>query len=81
MIVVLLISIGLIVGFGMHFLLPARFSKLIIDIVGAIAGAVIGAVISTPFSTPGSIGQKITFLLASIAGSAISVLIARALKI
>lgn len=80
-VIIVLLSIGAIVGFGMHFLMPYRFSRLIVDIVAGLAGAAIGALISSPFSPPSDVGQKITFLIASLVGSALAVLLARAAKI
>ncbi len=81
MVVITLLLFGAIIGFAIHFLLPWRFSRLIVDIVAGVAGSVIGAVVSSPFAPPSDIGQKITFLIAAVVGSVLAVFIARAIKI
>lgn len=81
MILVMLLFIGAVIGFGMHFLLPHQFSRLIVDIIAGLTGSAIGAIISSPFAPPNAIAAKITFIIASIAGGCLAVLIARAAKI
>lgn len=81
MVIVIILLTGLIVGFAMHFLLPNRFARIVVDLAAGPAGAAIAAIIVSPFSTPGSVGQKITFLIAAIAGAMLSVLVARAAKL
>jgi uncharacterized membrane protein YeaQ/YmgE (transglycosylase-associated protein family) len=81
MTIVLILVFGLVVGLGMHFLLPYQFSRILVDASAGVLGSAIGAVLSSPFSPPGEIAQKIAFLIASIVGAGLAVLIARALKI
>lgn len=80
MVVIVLLLLGAVIGFGMHFLVPYKYSRLLIDIVAGTVGSAVGAIVSSPFAPPGDIAQKITFLIASAAGSVIAVMIARAAK-
>jgi uncharacterized membrane protein YeaQ/YmgE (transglycosylase-associated protein family) len=79
--VLTLLLIGAVIGFGMHFLVPYKFSRLLVDIVAGTVGSAIGAIISSPFAPPNAVGQKIVFLIASIIGALLAVLTSRALKI
>lgn len=81
MAVIVLLFLGAAIGFGMFFLAPYKFSRLIVDIIAGTVGSALGAIISSPFAPPNAIGQKIVFLIASIIGALIAVLVGRALKI
>ncbi|OGM05839.1 hypothetical protein A2125_02635 [Candidatus Woesebacteria bacterium GWB1_43_5] len=81
MVAVVLLLFGAVVGFGMHFFLPGKFNRLIVDILAGVAGSVIGAIISSPFAPPSDFGQKITFLIASLVGAVFAVSIARTFKV
>ena len=80
-IVFVLLFLGAVIGFSMHFLLPHRFAKFTIDIIAGTTGSAIGAVISSPFSPPGEFASKVGFLIGALVGAILAVLIARALKL